>query len=236
LKGCSSSKIRSPDLGKISRCFSNAPPHKLSEEEHVSNSKCWKCGKRQNCCHLFCSGCGKIQPVGGSCCNYFKLLDMYTSVPPSPIFTLLLLIESHSFHPLRPVSFKVDEKSLEQNYKNIQKVTHPDRYSMASEVFFPFSFSSNSPIPLPTTTPAFRWKRMLQQSLPQQLIKPIKSAVSGFLNFSFLFLFRLSVVQWIEQNIWYAHPLSSLSPCLPPNPPLSAFSPRYQRIERRFLF
>jgi hypothetical protein len=149
LKGCSSSKIRSPDLGKISRCFSNAPPHKLSEEEHVSNSKCWKCGKRQNCCHLFCSGCGKIQPVGGSCCNYFKLLDMYTSVPPSPIFTLLLLIESHSFHPLRPVSFKVDEKSLEQNYKNIQKVTHPDRYSMASEVFFPFSFSSISPIPLP---------------------------------------------------------------------------------------
>jgi hypothetical protein len=42
--------------------------------------------------------------------------------------------------------------------------------------------------------------------------------VSGFLNFSFLFLFRLSVVQWIEQNIWYAHPLSSLSPCLRPHP------------------
>jgi hypothetical protein len=36
----------------------------------------------------------------------------------------------------RPVGFKVDEKSLEQNYKNIQKVTHPDRYSMASEVIF----------------------------------------------------------------------------------------------------
>lgn len=43
---------------------------------HSHASKCWQCGKRQNCCHLFCSNCGKIQAVGSSCCNYFKLLDM----------------------------------------------------------------------------------------------------------------------------------------------------------------
>jgi hypothetical protein len=136
LKVCSF-KTLSPYPRKAALFFSNAP-NKL-EDEHLSHSKCWKCGQRQSCCHLFCSGCGKIQPVGGSCCNYFKLLDMYVSHRP------YMPSSSQMYDPsvfFRPVGFKVDEKSLEQNYKNIQKVTHPDRYSMASEVFF-FSLLSS---------------------------------------------------------------------------------------------
>jgi hypothetical protein len=65
----------SPVAGRVeSRLFSDTP--NKFEHSHLSNSQCWKCGKRQSCCHLFCSECGKIQPVGTSCCNYFKLLDM----------------------------------------------------------------------------------------------------------------------------------------------------------------
>ncbi len=45
--------------------------------ESDCHSACWKCGKEKDCCQLFCSNCGKIQPVeGGSCCNYFELLNM----------------------------------------------------------------------------------------------------------------------------------------------------------------
>lgn len=35
---------------------------------------------------------------------------------------------------IRPVTFKVDEKSLEQKFKEKQKVTHPDKFSTASDV------------------------------------------------------------------------------------------------------
>eukprot|EP00602_Paraphysomonas_sp_CaronLab_P004336 CAMPEP_0185031486 /NCGR_PEP_ID=MMETSP1103-20130426/18991_1 /TAXON_ID=36769 /ORGANISM="Paraphysomonas bandaiensis, Strain Caron Lab Isolate" /LENGTH=161 /DNA_ID=CAMNT_0027567029 /DNA_START=164 /DNA_END=649 /DNA_ORIENTATION=- len=45
-----------------------------------------------------------------------------------------------------PVTFKVDEKSLENKYKEFQKVTHPDKFSMASEIEKEASSVSSSTI------------------------------------------------------------------------------------------
>ncbi|KAK8821826.1 hypothetical protein WA556_002271 [Blastocystis sp. ATCC 50177/Nand II] len=72
---------------------------------------CWNCHHFTDCHDRFCPTCHKIQPVysveeGG--CNFFQLFGL-------------------------PETYDIDPAKLEANFKNMQKVIHPDLFSSKSE-------------------------------------------------------------------------------------------------------
>ena len=95
----------------------------LFDKLSIEHSQCWNCHHFTNCNERFCPECHKIQPVysleeGG--CNYFQLFGMYGKN--------IHIVTS------RPETYDLDLKKLELNFRNLQKVLHPDLYSTKSEV------------------------------------------------------------------------------------------------------
>ena len=71
---------------------------------------CWKCGAETT--HLyFCQKCGIIQSTREDV-NYFKVLGF-------------------------PTKFDVDTKQLTQNFRQLQRQLHPDRFTQKSKVGLP---------------------------------------------------------------------------------------------------
>jgi molecular chaperone HscB len=74
------------------------------------NESCWKCGSKIcDGCSIFCGSptCGSIQKLDQKSCNYFCLLSV-------------------------PEEFDIDYQKLESEYKNLQKLLHPDKFTMKS--------------------------------------------------------------------------------------------------------
>ena len=71
---------------------------------------CWKCGKSISACSLFCEDtpCNVIQRLDIKACNYFRLFGMHEN-------------------------FKMDMTVLESQFKNLQKMLHPDKYTTKSQ-------------------------------------------------------------------------------------------------------
>lgn len=80
----------------------------------VDLEKCWKCGTphaRGSCCVLFCSdpSCKAIQNLNMNKCNYYDLF----SIPNKQTTT-------------------IDLGKLEQSFKSLQRLLHPDKFVNAS--------------------------------------------------------------------------------------------------------
>ncbi|KAI9922760.1 hypothetical protein PsorP6_001215 [Peronosclerospora sorghi] len=70
---------------------------------------CWNCHQATACCSFFCKTCDSIQPIHKSChCDYFDMFEI-------------------------PKNFKLDQRSIEKTYWNLQKRLHPDVYGSKSE-------------------------------------------------------------------------------------------------------
>jgi molecular chaperone HscB len=73
-----------------------------------TNESCWKCGSKIcDGCSIFCGSttCGSIQKLDSKSCNYFCLLGV-------------------------PEAYDIDNQKLESEYKNLQKLLHPDKFTM----------------------------------------------------------------------------------------------------------
>jgi molecular chaperone HscB len=109
-------------------CLVRQTPHQggaFSDERTLSNTtasgrsvspaSCWKCGGGLGHSHgLFCEGCGTVQPPSASPANAYAML-----------------VGTGESGALK---FDIDLRELEQRYKTLQKVLHPDKYSSASSV------------------------------------------------------------------------------------------------------
>ena len=85
---------------------------------------CWNCHHFTDCQSRFCPTCHKIQPVyseeeGGG--NYFQLFGLWG-------FVWERINGRHETYDINPAE-------LEANFKNLQKVVHPDLFSTKSPVF-----------------------------------------------------------------------------------------------------
>jgi molecular chaperone HscB len=106
--------VRVLGLRVLTRCTKKQSIRSLSVsckakigESHV-NESCWKCGSKIcDGCSIFCGSptCGSIQKLDPKSCNYFCLLGV-------------------------PEAFDIDSKKLESEYKNLQKLLHPDKFTM----------------------------------------------------------------------------------------------------------
>jgi len=72
-----------------------------------NGNKCWKCGHRCTSSQLFCDNCRSIQAIDGSL-NYFHLFE-------------------------QKVSFDINLNDLNQRFKRLQMLSHPDKHVMASD-------------------------------------------------------------------------------------------------------
>lgn len=82
----------------------------------VSPTSCWKCGEGLGRSHgLFCEGCGTVQPPATA-----------------PASAYAILVGTGELGELAALKFDIDLRELEQRYKTLQKVLHPDKYSSAS--------------------------------------------------------------------------------------------------------
>lgn len=89
---------------------------------YLEKTQCWNCHHFTDCQARFCPTCHKIQPVyseeeGG--CNYFQLFGLY--------WLQFRLIHRHESYDINPTE-------LESNFKNLQKMIHPDLFSNKSAV------------------------------------------------------------------------------------------------------
>jgi hypothetical protein len=90
---------------------------KTSNEQNVvkhEDSKCWSCGHSDTCpasTIMFCQTCGKLQS-----------LEKHTKKDASLCYFDLLS---------QPKTVEVCESSLETEFRNMQKVLHPDKYANA---------------------------------------------------------------------------------------------------------
>ena len=87
----------------------------------ASPTSCWKCGEGLGRSHgLFCEGCGTVQPPSAAPANAYAMLVGADGPDGSDGAGAL--------------KFDIDLRELEQRYKTLQKVLHPDKYSSASPV------------------------------------------------------------------------------------------------------
>jgi hypothetical protein len=85
----------------------NIPPMRHSSSSE--SMKCPKCGYKLNSnCALFCSSstCLKIQKIDPQKCNIYELFS------------------------LGPLNYDIDLDIVDTNYRNLQKVMHPDKFGM----------------------------------------------------------------------------------------------------------
>jgi molecular chaperone HscB len=106
-------------------CDSNNGPT-LKSNDHPcptclspNESPCWSCGNCNKNVNLFCRRCSYIQPIDHSI-DYFELLKL-------------------------PVNeFNVNLSQLEENYKSMQKLVHPDKFDSKSKVEKEYSTKNSS--------------------------------------------------------------------------------------------
>lgn len=102
----SSAYILAPQLA---RCITHEASQSQPELNHTMD--CWKCG-RTHACLMFCDQCGKLQPLQSqspslsAAVNYFILLSQPQTVALCP-------------------------SSLEREFRDLQKLLHPDKYASA---------------------------------------------------------------------------------------------------------
>lgn len=110
-----SNAIRSCKLNKV-HLFS------IRHSSSADSLKCSKCGtKLQSHSSLFCSSpsCCKIQKLDPRKCNIYELFN------------------------LGPMNYDVDLNLIDVNYRNLQKLVHPDKFSVSkSNIALPISSSS----------------------------------------------------------------------------------------------
>ncbi len=102
-----------------------ARPRSLRSARSLSDAahkKCWSCGATNDASSLFCKAddCGRIQDVDAKSVNYFRMFDLPKS------------------------SFNIDLKELETQFKNMQKLLHPDKFATKSISEKNFSSSASS--------------------------------------------------------------------------------------------
>ncbi|XP_053674023.1 iron-sulfur cluster co-chaperone protein HscB [Anopheles nili] len=81
------------------------PQYKLFSA--INHQKCWKCGILNGQNSFFCASCGVLRNIFENE-NYFKMLNL-------------------------DKDFKIDSAKLTQNYRQIQTLIHPDKFSQKSE-------------------------------------------------------------------------------------------------------
>ncbi|KAL9651709.1 hypothetical protein ABK040_009324 [Willaertia magna] len=75
----------------------------------LENHQCWNCDSNVRCNVLFCQHCKKIQPPDlNEELDYFTLLDL-------------------------PKEFTINNKQLHHNFKELQKILHPDKFATKTE-------------------------------------------------------------------------------------------------------
>jgi molecular chaperone HscB len=94
-----------------------AAPHKTGEE-NPPTAKCSSCSSPLRAAELFCSGCGRIQPLSAEV-NYFD------------VFAL-------------PRKLKLDIAALEREFYRLSRRLHPDVYARASEQEQEWSLANSS--------------------------------------------------------------------------------------------
>ncbi|EFC47366.1 predicted protein [Naegleria gruberi] len=83
---------------------------------------CWNCSEELSCNDLFCAHCNKIQPP--SCNNNSKVISTSGEDISIDYFTLMDM----------PKEFSINPKVLHEKFKELQRVLHPDKFAMKSEV------------------------------------------------------------------------------------------------------
>src|SRR5450631_1637983 len=78
----------------------------IAEEKFV-NVACWSCAAPVPHAHLFCAGCGKVQPASAGA-DYFEVFDL-------------------------PRKLAIDTSALERHFYRLSRKLHPDVYARASE-------------------------------------------------------------------------------------------------------
>ena len=115
--------------------FSRVRIHTDSQLRYLSNSAnpssaCWSCGHTHSPDNMFCKGCDKLQSFGGHDHNS----DTPSSDTPVCFFSLLS----------QPKTVDVSVTSLETEYRQLQKVLHPDKYANASSMERDISLTNSS--------------------------------------------------------------------------------------------
>lgn len=99
-------------LSLLRRAPSNHELLRLSTSSSTKGaSTCWNCGMHIDNCILFCpkDSCGVVQPVQSSALDFFALFGV-------------------------PRKFRIDDKELENSFKQLQKRLHPDRHATSSKM------------------------------------------------------------------------------------------------------
>lgn len=78
----------------------------IAEEKSV-NVACWSCAAQVPHAHLFCAGCGKVQPASAGA-DYFEVFGL-------------------------PRKLAIDTAALERSFYRLSRKLHPDVYARATE-------------------------------------------------------------------------------------------------------